>query len=443
MIQKERIKYLNNKKVQNKKYIIYWMQQSQRTEYNHTLEYTIYQSNKYEKPLIVYFGLTCNFPDANLRHYKFMFEGLQEVKESLEKRKIRFVLKQTSPEKGIIDISKNACMVVVDRGYLKIQREWRRIAANKINCPLIQIESDVVVPVENVSNKEEYAALTIRRKINEKLKKYLISAKNEKYQKNYVDTDFNSIDIEDISKVKIDKSVKPVENFLGGTNQAIKHLNLFLKSKINNYSEKRNDPNLNFVSNMSPYLHFGQISPLYIALLVFKNKSPGIEPFLEELIVRRELSMNFVYYNSKYDYFDGLSEWAKKSLKKHENDKRAYIYSLIELEKAETHDPYLNAAQKQMIKEGKMHGYMRMYWGKKIIEWTKKPEDAFKIAIALNNKYELDGRDPNGYTGVAWCFGKHDRPWSERPVFGKVRYMNANGLKRKFDIDLYARKYGE
>ena len=233
------------------------MQQSQRTEFNHALEYAITQSNKYKKPLIVYFGLTNNFPDAYLRHYKFMLEGLKEVKESLENRKIRFVLKQISPEKGIIEISKNACVIVVDRGYLKIQREWRRIAADKINCPLIQIESDVIIPVEITSNKEEYAASTIRRKINEKLKKYLISIKNEKYRQNYVEYDFDSIDFKDVSKDKFDNSVKPVENFLGGTNQAIKYLNLFLKDKIDGYPEKRNDPNLEFVSNMSPYLHFG------------------------------------------------------------------------------------------------------------------------------------------------------------------------------------------
>jgi len=218
-------------------------------------------------------------------------------------------------------------------------------------------------------------------------------------------------------------------------------LNLFLKEKINDYQIKRNDPNLDFISNMSPYLHFGQISALYIALSVLKNKSLGNETFLDELIVRRELSMNFVYYNLKYDFFESLPSWAKISLKKHEKDKRMYIYSLEEFDKAETHDPYWNAAQKQMINTGKMHGYMRMYCGKKIIEWTKKPDDAFNISIHLNNKYELDGRDPNGYTGVAWCFGKHDRPWKKRPIFGNIRYMNSNGLKRKFDIESYSKKY--
>ena len=190
---------------------------------------------------------------------------------------------------------------------------------------------------------------------------------------------------------------------------------------------------------MSPYLHFGQISPLFIALKASETKSPGTEAFLEELIVRRELSMNFVFYNEKYDSLEAIPEWAKKTLGSHKKDKRQYTNTLEELESAKTHDPYWNAAQKEMVVRGKMHGYMRMYWGKKIIEWSKTPEEAFLIALYLNNKYELDGRDPNGFTGVAWCFGKHDRPWGERPIFGNVRYMNDKGLKRKFDTDGYVK----
>ena len=441
MIQKERIKNLNNKENQKEKYIIYWMQQSQRTHYNHALEYAISKSNKYKKPLVVYFGLTDNFPSANIRHYSFMLEGLKEVKKDLEKREINFLLKQISPEKGAIDLSKNACMIVVDRGYLKIQRKWRKKVAENIKCPLIQIESDVVIPIEIASDKEEYAAHTIRKKINEKLDKFLIQVQKERYKQGFYGNKLNSIDFKDISKEKIDKSVKKVENFIGGTSEAKKHLNLFIKEKIDGYEEKRNDPNLNYVSNLSPYLHFGQISSLNVAMSVLENKNSNNDSFLEELIVRRELAMNFIYYNSKYDTYDCIPDWAKKSLKKHEKDKRKYNYSIKEFEEEKTHDPYWNAAQNQMIKEGKMHGYMRMYWGKKIIEWTKKPEDAFNVAVYLNNKYELDGRDANGYTGVAWCFGKHDRPWQERPIFGNVRYMNANGLKRKFDIEKYVRKY--
>jgi len=178
-------------------------------------------------------------------------------------------------------------------------------------------------------------------------------------------------------------------------------------------------------------------------LKVSKTDSPGKWAYLEELIVRRELSMNFIFYNETYDSFKGIPEWAKKTFKTHQRDKRPYLYSPEELENGRTHDPYWNAAQREMARKGKMHGYMRMYWGKKILEWSRTPEEAFRVALDLNNKYELDGRDPNGFTGVAWCFGKHDRPWGERQIFGNVRYMNDNGLRRKFDADGYVKKIGK
>jgi deoxyribodipyrimidine photo-lyase len=192
---------------------------------------------------------------------------------------------------------------------------------------------------------------------------------------------------------------------------------------------------------MSPYLHFGQISPLDIALKVLQSDSPGKDAYLEELITRRELSINYVFYNQYYDTFGGLPRWAQKTLTTHQGDERTSTYSPAQLEGADTHDPYWNAAQREMVLTGKMHGYMRMYWGKKILEWSSSPEKAFDTASFLNNKYELDGRDPNGYAGVAWCFGKHDRPWATRNVFGNVRFMNSAGLRRKFDADKYARKY--
>lgn len=255
---------------------------------------------------------------------------------------------------------------------------------------------------------------------------------------------FPSFDLTDlekaISKLKIDRGVKKVSTFRGGTSAAKEYLQVFLKKKLDYFAQRRNDPTEDSLSHLSPYLHFGQISPLYVALKVLETNSPGKETFLEELIIRRELSMNFVFYNHQYDSFGGLPEWAKKALKEHQKDKKPYLYSLEELEAARTHDPYWNAAQKEMALTGKMHGYMRMYWGKKIIEWSKDPEDAFRHALYLNNKYELDGRDPNSFAGVAWCFGKHDRPWAERPIFGKVRFMNDKGLERKFEIEKYVEK---
>jgi deoxyribodipyrimidine photo-lyase len=447
MIQKERIKALNNKEIKKGVYVLYWMQASQRAEYNHALEYAILRANELHQPLIVFFGITDHFPEANERHYAFMLEGLREVKQSLGKRGIQMVVLHESPERGAMHMSKKGSLVVVDRGYLRIQREWRDNVAKRIDCPFIEVESDVIVPVEEASPKEEYAASTIRPKIHWKLSHFLIPLKHNNPVLDSLSLDFNSFDISDvgktISKLQIDRSVKKVGSFQGGTREALKHFKIFLEGKLGRFPELRNDPTLDYLSQMSPYLHFGQISPLFIALKAKETKSPGIEAFLEELVIRRELSMNFVFYNDKYDSIEAIPEWAKKSLKAHQKDKRQFLYTLKELENAQTHDPYWNAAQKEMVVKGKMHGYMRMYWGKKIIEWTQTPEEAFRVALSLNNKYELDGRDPNGFAGVAWCFGKHDRPWGERPIFGNVRYMNDRGLKRKFDADQYVKMMSE
>jgi deoxyribodipyrimidine photo-lyase len=447
MIQKQRVQILNSQKDRLGEYVLYWMQASQRTEYNHALEYSISLANKLKKPVVVFFGITDSFPNANLRHYYFMLEGLKEVEASLKKRSIRMVIHQSSPEKGVIKLAKRASLVVVDRGYLKIQRAWRQHAARSIECPLIQVESDVIVPVQEASPKEEFSAATFRPKIKRKLDEFLVPLRSKSVKVGSLHLDFDSIDLNDFdkvcSKLKIDRSVSRVDEFHGGTGEAKRHLRLFMKSKLDQFDNLRNDPSLDYLSHMSPYLHFGQISSLYIALQVLKSKSPGKDAYLEELIVRRELSSNFVFYNQKHDSYEGLPDWAKRTLNEHKKDKREYIYSRYDLENANTHDPYWNTAQQQMRITGKMHGYMRMYWGKKIIEWSKTPEEAFRVALYLNNKYELDGRDPNGYTGVAWCFGKHDRPWGERGIFGKVRYMNAAGLKRKFDADAYVQKIAD
>ncbi len=447
VINKERIKHLNTKGIKSGHYILYWMQASQRTEYNHALEYAVRHANLLQQPLVVYFGLTDIFPEANARHYYFMLEGLKEVKTSLAKRGIAMVIKHTSPVDGAIELSEDASLVITDRGYLRIQKEWRETLAPMIECSLVQIESDIVVPVEEASPKEEYSAATFRPKLYKKLSQYLVSLRQENPKVNALPFKFQSIEINDVAQavalLNIERSLAPSLYFRGGTNEAKRHLSVFIKKKLDRFQKFRNDPSRDYLSNMSPYLHFGQISPLYIALEIIKTESPSQSAFLEELLVRRELSMNFVYYNEEYDSFECIPGWAKDTLKAHEKDSREYIYTLAELENARTHDTYWNAAQNEMRITGKMHGYMRMYWGKKILEWTASPQKGFEYAIYLNNKYELDGRDPNGFAGVAWCFGKHDRPWAERPIFGKVRYMNDKGLRRKFDINAYVRKIEE
>jgi len=441
MIQKTRVNNINSKPLKEGRYVLYWMQAAQRARYNHALEYAISRANQLKLPLVVVFGITDSYPQANLRHYTFMFEGLVDVQKALAKNGIQLVIRHQSPELAAIDLSENASMVVVDAGHTCIQRKWRRYAATNIECLFEEVETNLIVPVTEASDKEKFSAGVFRPGINKKLPEYLVPIKHGKPLYNSLNMKFNSFNINNIelalSKLNIDGSVGPVRNFRGGTAQADRRLKDFIKNKLDHYADSRNDPNLDATSNMSPYLHFGQISPLYIALKVMESNSPGKNAYLEELIVRRELSYNFVYYNNNYDNFACLPPWAKNTLNFHARDKRTYIYSLAEFENAETHDLYWNAAQKEMVITGKMHGYMRMYWGKKILEWTKNHRQGFRIALYLNNKYELDGRDPNGFAGVAWCFGKHDRAWAERKVFGKIRYMNAGGLKRKFDADKY------
>jgi deoxyribodipyrimidine photo-lyase len=444
MIHEERIKKLNDRDINTGEYVLYWMQSSVRIDYNHALEYAVRKANDRSKPLIACFEIHPYYPEGNLRHYTFMFEGLMEVNKDLKERGIPFILEKFSKKDILSNLYKEAILVVTDRGYTKFQRKWRRDVANNINCPLIQVESDVVVPIEKASNKEEYAARTIRPKIKEKLDRYLVPLRKTDVKYGSKGKKYESCDLSDpiklAEKIGVDVNVKPVEKFHGGPSSAKKHLKLFIDTKLDDYNELRNDPTKEMQSNLSPYIHFGQISPLDIALEVDKVESPGKEAFLEELIIRRELAINYVYFNPDYDKLKGLPEWARKTLEEHEGDPREYKYTFDEFEAAETHDPYWNAAQEEMVITGKMHGYMRMYWGKKILEWSKNPEIAFDTALRLNNKYELDGRNPNSYTGVAWCFGKHDRAWKERPIYGKVRYMNARGLERKFNIEDYVEK---
>lgn len=448
MIHAQRVMPLNARPPVTGRYVLYWMQQAQRIRFNHALEYAARQANGMDLPLVCVFGLTDEFPGANLRHYTFMMQGLMEVSEALAGRGIRFVMLRHSPDSAALSLASGAALLVTDRGYQKVQLQWRRRVAEAAPCPVVQVETDVVIPVEVVSNKEEYAARTIRPRIHRHLLEYLQPLAQTELTH---DATSLALDVEDLRPspamldgLDIDRAVRPVGAFTGGESEARRLLAEFIADKLADYDALRNDPSLDFVSQMSPYLHFGQVSALDIALQIIEADSPGEEAFIEELVVRRELSMNLVRYNPDYDVYEAVvPEWARKTLAEHEADPREYTYGIEQLEQAETHDEYWNAAQKEMLQTGKMHNYMRMYWGKKILEWTPTARGAFEIALHLNNKYSLDGRDPNSFAGVAWCFGKHDRPWQRREIFGTVRYMNANGLRRKFDMDAYLRKVGE
>ena len=447
-IQDTRIQFLNDLDLRQGNFVLYWMQQSQRAEYNHALEYAVQQANQMGQGVLVVFGLMDDYPEANLRHYTFMLEGLQETQATLAKRGVKMVVQKGDPVDVALAAGQKASLIVCDRGYLRHQKQWRKKVAKDADCQVVQVESDVVVPLEVVSNKAEYAARTIRPKIHKHLSNYLVEFKPTPIKKTSLKLRVSGIDLNNIgtvlTKMQIDRQVPPVNHlFKGGTTQACKVFSDFLRHRFKNYVENRNQPQTDDVSHMSKYLHFGQISPLYLALKVQgtdKRLKAAREAFIEELIVRRELAMNFVYYTPDYDSYQCLPNWAQKTLSEHKKDKREHTYTRRQLENAQTHDDYWNAAMREMTFAGFMHNYMRMYWGKKILEWSPSPEQAFKTTLAINNKYFLDGRDANSYTGVAWVFGVHDRAWFERPIFGKIRYMAASGLERKCDIQAYVKK---
>ena len=446
-IQPERIRKLNNKEARDGDYVLYWMQSSQRAQYNHALEHAIRQANELDQRLLVVFGLTDGYPEANLRHYAFMLEGLKDVQDALKDRGVKMVVRKGSPDEVALEAGKDASLVVTDRGYMRPQREWREKVASEAGCLVEQVESDVVVPVELASGKRETAARTLRPKIHEHLEDFLVELKPTETEKQSLNMSVDGIDLGDIEAVladmDLDRSVEPLSHlYRGGATEAGKILSRFLENSFGTYVKNRNQPQTDDVSHMSKYLHFGHVSPVQLALAIRDSGAPkeDIDSYLEEVIVRRELSMNFVYYTPDYDSYSSLPDWAKKTLEEHKGDERGHVYTREQLENAETHDPYWNAAMNEMRYMGYMHNYMRMYWGKKILEWSNTPEYAYRTTLYLNNKYFLDGRDPNSYANVSWVFGQHDRGWTEREVYGKVRYMSSGGLERKSKPDQYVGK---
>jgi deoxyribodipyrimidine photo-lyase len=447
-VQDTRIQWLNDLEPRKGRYVFYWMQQSQRAEYNHALEYAIQLANALDQAVLVGFALMDDYPEANLRHYTFMLEGLLETQASLSEQGIRMVIRRGSPVDVASALGRNASLIVCDRGYLRHQKTWRTQLARSASCSVVQVESDVVVPIEVVSQKAEYAARTIRPKIYKHLNDYLMPFKSSAAKKSSLNLKIKGLDPKHagavLTSLSIDRSISPVTQFFkGGTSHGKARFDEFIKGRLDRYVENRNQPQTDDISHMSPYLHFGHLSPLYLALQmkgVNKRLLEGQEAYLEELITRRELAMNFVNYTLNYDSYTCIPQWAMKTLTQHKKDQRQYTYSSGQLESAETHDEYWNAAMQEMKMTGFMHNYMRMYWGKKILEWSRTPEQAFRTMLAMNNRYFLDGRDPNSYAGVSWVFGVHDRAWFERPIFGKIRYMAASGLERKCDIRGYVKK---
>lgn len=448
-VSEQRVRHRAGEEAAGGKFVLYWMQASQRTYHNDALEYAIQRANFHDKPLVVCFGLMPDYPEANARHFVFMLEGLAEVERNLRERGIAFVMRRGHPAEVALQLAEDAVELVTDRGYLRHQKAWRKTVAERAPCPVFEVEADVVVPVDEVSQKEEYAARTIRPKITKQSEDYLLHLNPNKAKHSSLKLGLKSnFDLSDphalVADLPVDHSVKPVSKlFRGGEEQARSVFRKFLRDSFSVYDEHRNQPQTSDVSFMSMHLHFGQVSPAWLVLEARdkgKGSQKNLDSFEEELMVRRELAINFVHHNDNYDSLDCVADWARQTMREHEADERETIYTKAQLDNAETHDEYWNASMREMRYTGYMHNYMRMYWGKQFIAWTHNARTAHSWALELNNRYFLDGRDANSFTGVAWCFGKHDRGWTEREVFGKVRIMKASGLERKCDIKAYVEK---
>jgi deoxyribodipyrimidine photo-lyase len=381
---------------------------------------------------------------ANLRHYQFLIEGVPDIAGGLQKRRVGFVLR-AFPDHSLFRVvdELRPSIVVGDENPLRQFELWRQKAARRLRLPFWTVDADVVVP-SKLLEKEQYAARTIRPRIQARLATFLASAREPVARVPWTPPGpllslAPSLDL--LRGLPIDRSVGPV-GLRGGTSEARRQLARFLRTRLEAYDTARNQPEISGTSHLSPYLHFGHIGPREVARAVWSGRrSAGTEAFIEQLVVRRELAINFVTFNRRYDRLEGCEVWARQTLAEHRNDSRPYRYGESQLEAADTHDPLWNAAQAQMVTTGWMHGYVRMYWAKKILEWSRSPREAFRIAVALNDRYELDGRDPNGYANIAWAIcGKHDRPWPERDVFGTVRSMTYESTSRKFDSKRYIRQ---
>lgn len=448
-IHQTRVRELNRLPETPGRFVLYWMQQSQRAESNHALEYAVREAGRLGLGVLAAFGLAADYPDANLRHYAFMLEGLAETQRALERRGIPLVVRRGPPPRVALEVGRDASLIVCDVGYLRHQRAWREQVAAGAKCRMVQVESDVVVPVEVASARAEIGARTLRPKLHRLLPDYLVPLPAARVRRRLSRAPASDVALHDpaavLSGLPIDRTVPAVtDRFRGGTAAAKSRLRGFIADGLARYDQLHNQPQADDGSHLSPYLHFGQISPLTVALEVAAAApGPGADAFLEELVVRRELACNFVRFTPDYDRYAGIPDWARRTLAQHRRDPRAVTYSAERMEAAETGDPYWNAAMTEMRCTGYLHNHMRMYWGKKILEWARSPEEGFEIALRLNNRYFLDGRDPNSYAGVGWVFGVHDRPWPERPVFGKVRSMTASGLERKCDIRAYVQRVRE
>ena len=435
------------------KSVVYWMQRAMRIPDNAALNVAIETGNLLGLPVIVYFSVIPNYPNANLRHYHFLAQGLRDVAEDAAERGVAFVIRRppdNSLEAFLEEVQ--AALLIGDENPCREPERWRRVLAKRVKLPFWTVDADVVVP-SRVFGRTFFLLHHFRPRLQAELPRYLVAPPKLTPQYKWVARKpLPSYPVDgDVTEgfSKLDRSVKPVDTFTGGTHSALRRLRDFVEHDLAAYEKARNHPETKGTSRLSPFLHFGNVGPLTIALAVEDSVRQGKAPasardrFLDQLIGWRELSVLFVRHNPDYDNWECAEPWAHKTLVEHAGDSRPTRYSLEQMERGETGDELWNAAQREMVDTGWMHNYMRMYWAKKILEWGPDPARAFEWAVLLNDKYELDGRDPNGYAGIAWAIvGKHDRPWFNRPVFGLIRTMTGNSIAKKFDAKSYIQQNG-
>ena len=437
------------------RYVLYWMQMYKRATHNHALNKAIDIANELNLPLVVYEGLKFYYPWASDRIHTFILEGVAEKKKTFAGMGIRYLFflqkDAHAPKNTVAKLAEEAAVLITDDFPCFIIPEHNRHITERVSIPVYAVDANGMIPMRRLT-KEEFAARTIRPKINKLLPEYVaplatphLKVQHPRLKVNCPETEVTDTNIATlVASCDIDHSVPPSTVYKGGEAAALKRLHHFVRNILPQYDELRNKPDVDGSSRLSPYLHFGFIAAQQIYEVVQDADVPqeAKAVFLEELIVRRELGYNFTLFNEQYDSLEAAPEWAKKTMAKHAGDKRIVSFTAAQLEAGTTTDALWNATQHELVKTGELHNYMRMLWGKKIIEWSATYEEAFALMVELNNKYALDGRNPNSYTGIHWCFGKHDRAWGpERPVFGTLRYLSSASWWKKVNAKAYIKKY--
>jgi deoxyribodipyrimidine photo-lyase len=465
------------------KFILYWMIAARRTTWNFALDRAIEWAGKLRKPLVVLEALRCNYRWASDRLHSFLIDGMADNACRLEGTGVLyypFLEFEPNAGEGLLSaMAAHACVVVTDDYPCFFLPRMVAAAAERVLIRMEAVDSNGLLPMR-VADRAFSTAHSFRRFLQKNLALHLceLPRANALADADFptapgiprevavrwpaVSADLLNRQYSFLAGVPMNHKVPPVAA-RGGNTAACARLKGFLRNKLDSYLDERNEPEQNATSGLSPYLHFGHISahqmlseitqhegwtPNHLAVRATGSRSgwwgasQGVEAFLDQLITWRELGFNFCCQRGDYDKFTSLPEWALKTLRQHARDERPHVYTLDEFDRAETHDPLWNAAQTQLLREGQVHNYLRMLWGKKILEWTRTPEEALEIMVEMNNKYALDGRDPNSYSGIFWCLGRYDRPWGpERPIFGTVRYMSSENTARKFQLKDYVRRY--